>query len=256
MVRYTQGSKPKIYKCQKVARITTNGYLNFLRDFKKRCCGLAPRDMVRYGAQAWNKLSCCEKARFRNQGLLAVRRQLRRAKNKCASKKPRCGMTRKFATKASNTSCGLPKKPKCKRPRSPCEVAKKSTCKKPRVPCRVVKKSTCKKRRPACGPIKKPTCKNRRPICGANKMSQKKKRCSCSAKKKKPVCPQLKASECEIIKKEECSKLGPNTANGYLKYLKEFRRQNWGLKPRDLLRKAAKNWCTLTVTQRYKYEKT
>ncbi|KAH8367668.1 hypothetical protein KR084_001341 [Drosophila pseudotakahashii] len=46
-----------VYKFQKVARLTRNGYLNFLRDYKKRFCGISPQDMVRYGARQWNKLS-------------------------------------------------------------------------------------------------------------------------------------------------------------------------------------------------------
>lgn len=55
------------YKSQKVARITRNAYLNFLREYKKLFCGLSPRDMVRYGARQWNKLKPEEKECFRKR---------------------------------------------------------------------------------------------------------------------------------------------------------------------------------------------
>lgn len=54
------------YKSQKVSRITTNGYLNYLREFKKQFSGLSPQDMVHFGAMAWNKLAGEEKISFRN----------------------------------------------------------------------------------------------------------------------------------------------------------------------------------------------
>ncbi|XP_017076197.2 protamine-like protein 99C [Drosophila eugracilis] len=54
-----------IYKFQKVARYTNNGYLNFLTEYKKRFCGISPQNMVRYAARQWNQLTPEEKARFR-----------------------------------------------------------------------------------------------------------------------------------------------------------------------------------------------
>jgi len=55
-----------IYNFQKVARITNNGYLNFLREYKKAFCGVSPRDMVRFGAIQWNQLTPQEKDIFKN----------------------------------------------------------------------------------------------------------------------------------------------------------------------------------------------
>ncbi|XP_050746390.1 protamine-like protein 99C [Drosophila biarmipes] len=63
--RGTALCKPK-YKFQKVARVTNNGYLNFLTEYKKRFCGVSPRDMVRFGARRWNQLTLQEKALFKN----------------------------------------------------------------------------------------------------------------------------------------------------------------------------------------------
>ncbi|XP_052841530.1 protamine-like protein 99C [Drosophila gunungcola] len=55
-----------IYKHQKEAPITNNGYLNFLMVYKKRFCGISPQDMVRFGARQWNQLSLDEKDLFTN----------------------------------------------------------------------------------------------------------------------------------------------------------------------------------------------
>ncbi|XP_023034536.1 protamine-like protein 99C [Drosophila willistoni] len=60
-----KAKKKPAYKCQKVARLTCNGYLNFLREFKKKCCGLSPQEMVRRGARAWNELTCEEKEKYK-----------------------------------------------------------------------------------------------------------------------------------------------------------------------------------------------
>nr|XP_036676126.1 protamine-like protein 99C isoform X1 [Drosophila suzukii] len=55
-----------IYNFQKRARITNNGYLNFLMEYKKTFCGVSPNDMVRFGAKQWNQLTLNEKELFKN----------------------------------------------------------------------------------------------------------------------------------------------------------------------------------------------
>ncbi|XP_016950761.2 protamine-like protein 99C [Drosophila biarmipes] len=57
-----------MYKYQKKARASPNGFLNFLREYKRRCCGLPPRDIAHFGARQWNRLSLSEKQRFQNMG--------------------------------------------------------------------------------------------------------------------------------------------------------------------------------------------
>ncbi|XP_070075293.1 protamine-like protein 99C, partial [Drosophila takahashii] len=57
-----------VYKYQKVARLTRNGYLNILRDYKRLFCGILPQDMVRFGARQWNQLSLDEMKRFKTMG--------------------------------------------------------------------------------------------------------------------------------------------------------------------------------------------
>jgi len=53
-----------VYKFQKSANITINGYLNFLTEYKKRYCGISPQVVIRFGAREWNKMSLQEKERF------------------------------------------------------------------------------------------------------------------------------------------------------------------------------------------------
>ncbi|XP_017154724.1 protamine-like protein 99C [Drosophila miranda] len=57
----------KKYRAQKVGPVTKNGYLNYLRVFKKKHCGLSPREMISKGAKAWNALTCEQKANFRKK---------------------------------------------------------------------------------------------------------------------------------------------------------------------------------------------
>ncbi|BFF96959.1 protamine-like protein 99C [Drosophila madeirensis] len=63
----------KPYKAQRVGPVTRNGYLNFLRDYKRQNVGLSPREMVRKGAKAWNALDCKEKDRYRRMRPAAPR---------------------------------------------------------------------------------------------------------------------------------------------------------------------------------------
>ncbi|XP_037726215.1 protamine-like protein 99C [Drosophila subpulchrella] len=55
----------RVYNFQKVARVTNNGYLNFLREYKKAHCGVSPKDMVRFGARQWNQLTPDDKDFYR-----------------------------------------------------------------------------------------------------------------------------------------------------------------------------------------------
>ncbi|XP_017058879.1 histone-like protein 18C [Drosophila ficusphila] len=52
-------------KCSRPGPVTNNGYLNFLRSYRKHHCGLKPRELVQQGAQAWRALSEEKKNRYR-----------------------------------------------------------------------------------------------------------------------------------------------------------------------------------------------
>ncbi|EDW63672.1 protamine-like protein 99C [Drosophila virilis] len=57
----------KKYKCQKPGPITNNGYLNFLRVYRRKHCGLSPKELVMKAARAWCRLPECKKDRYRRQ---------------------------------------------------------------------------------------------------------------------------------------------------------------------------------------------
>lgn len=52
-------------KCMRPGPMTRNGYLNFLREYRQKHCGLTAVETVRQGAFAWNKLSQEEKNRYK-----------------------------------------------------------------------------------------------------------------------------------------------------------------------------------------------
>ncbi|XP_034125615.1 protamine-like protein 99C [Drosophila guanche] len=79
-------SEKKKYAPQKVGPITNNGFLNFLREYKQRHCGLSPRKMVSSGAKSWNKLSCKKKDAYRKMGEKAGKSR----RHKRSSKKSDC----------------------------------------------------------------------------------------------------------------------------------------------------------------------
>ncbi|XP_037726134.1 protamine-like protein 99C [Drosophila subpulchrella] len=56
----------RVYNFKKVARVTNNGFLNFLRQYKKAHCGVSPKDMVRFGARQWNQLTLDDQDFYKN----------------------------------------------------------------------------------------------------------------------------------------------------------------------------------------------
>lgn len=48
-------------KCMRPGPIGRNPYLNFLREFRKKCCGLTPTETIKQGARAWKKLPAAQK---------------------------------------------------------------------------------------------------------------------------------------------------------------------------------------------------
>lgn len=54
-------------KCMRPGPVTNNGYLNFLREYRKKCCGLSAVETVVRGAEQWNQLSQAEKDKYRDK---------------------------------------------------------------------------------------------------------------------------------------------------------------------------------------------
>lgn len=51
-------------RCMKPGPVVRNPYLNFLRQFRKKNCGLSPVKTIQAGAKEWNRLSKEEKLEF------------------------------------------------------------------------------------------------------------------------------------------------------------------------------------------------
>lgn len=54
-------------KCMRPGPVTRNPYLNFLREFRKKCCGMSAVKTVQQGAKAWNALRRKDKLRYMKQ---------------------------------------------------------------------------------------------------------------------------------------------------------------------------------------------
>ncbi|KAH8410037.1 hypothetical protein KR009_004502 [Drosophila setifemur] len=101
----------------------------------------------------------------------------------------------------------------------------------------LMEKGCCPKKKPKkCCP-KKPACPK---PCKKAKKSCKKPKKACS-KPKKPC-----ARKCNP---------GPMTNNGYLNFVRSFREANCGLKPREMIIKAARAWCALPEEKKDHYRR-
>lgn len=156
-------------------KITRNGFLNFLRCYRKSCCAKNVVEVACEGAKIWNRMSDKEKAPYIKAACKAPRRPSGcRSKSRRRRKSKRCG-----------SSCGR------KRKRSSCSRRRKrSSCSKRRrrsscgLPKRKRRRSSCKrKRRPACRP------KRKRSRCG--KKRKKIPACLCPPKRKKKSCRKI-----------------------------------------------------------------
>ncbi|ALC39698.1 CG15510 [Drosophila busckii] len=116
---------------------------------------------------------------------------------------------------------------------------------------------TCcpKKRKPAC---------HKKPACRKKSACHRKKKPSC---RRKPSCPMRRKPSCRPKKKScrpkprcgrkkiRCQHPGPITNNGYLNFLRVYRRKHCGLKPNDLVLKAARAWCRLPEHKKDRYRR-
>lgn len=119
----------------------------------------------------------------------------------------------------SSPSCPPPKK------KSSCQLAKK------------LKKQSCRK------PKKRCAAKPRRPKCSKPK-----------PRKRKPQC-RLRPKPRPRRPKPKCNALATLPNNGYLNFLRAYRRKHWNMKPNDLVMKAARAWCRMPELKKEGYRR-
>ncbi|XP_017481097.1 PREDICTED: protamine-like [Rhagoletis zephyria] len=140
-------------RCMRPGPITSNGYLNYLREFRMKCCGLSAVETVRQGAKQWNRLSCKQKAKYRAMACKRPRRN--KMRRSCRPKRRR---RRGCRPKKRRRSC----RPKRRRRRG-CRPKKRrrSGCRKKRRPRR--RSRSCRRRsRPR---RMRRSCRSRRKRC-------------------------------------------------------------------------------------------
>ncbi|XP_030241874.1 keratin-associated protein 10-11-like isoform X2 [Drosophila navojoa] len=151
----------------------------------------------------------------------------KRKKKSCCPSTPCCPKKRRRKPCCPKPACPPPSpccpkpKPRCRKPKPCCP---KPCCPKPRKRC---PKPCCPK--PCCPKRKKRCCAKPRPCC----------------RKPRPRC----------TKRVKCQKPGPITNNGYLNFLRAYRRKHCGLKPKELVMKAARAWCRLPECKKDYYRR-
>lgn len=253
--------------------VTNNGFVNFMRDYTAGSRGLDVPDVIK-GGKLWNRLPLSERKKYRfaeedydeddddakdgecetDDGDMEDDMDDDMDENadedagdademddeevvKDVDEKDKDDMDdMDDACRRPNPCCPKPKpscKPRRRRPK-PCSPKPKPCCPKP--------KPSCKRRRRP-----KRSCPKPKPSCSKPKRScPKPKRC---CPKPKPRCPK------PCPKKMKCQKPGPVTNNGYLNFLRAYRRKHCGLKPKDLVMKAARAWCRLSECQKDYYRR-
>ncbi|XP_041565449.1 protamine-like [Drosophila elegans] len=71
------------------------------------------------------------------------------------------------------------------------------------------------------------------------------------AKPRRSVCARPRKSKCE----SNCTKPGPVINNGYLNFVREFRKRNCDLSPQKLIAKAARAWQCLPEEEKDRFRR-
>lgn len=217
-----------------------NGFLTFLREYSSKKYGMDLVEMSIKGGEAWSKLTSEQKERYQS-GLTDFDEW---------ETKNQTSIDDDDKERGSETCCPPPECPKKRKPRSRCPKPKRKSCAKPK------RKSCCKPKRKCCP---KPACPKSacpKPACPKPACPKPcKRKPSCRAK---PHCPKRKPSCCKPKRKDcvpACQNPGPITNNGYLNFLRMYRKKHCGLKPRELVMRAARAWCRLSECKKERYRR-
>ncbi|KAI8045498.1 hypothetical protein M5D96_001680 [Drosophila gunungcola] len=222
-----------IYKHQKEAPITNNGYLNFLMVYKKRFCGISPQDMVRFGARQWNQLSLDEKDLFTNMREPVI-----------LTKRPLCPADL-LLIKESSEKCKMSpyaRQRELKRAsqgNKHCNPDRKSSPERQTDSFKECKMSPYARQRQSA-----------RTSQGSRKCATKRKR---SPKSQGKDRKSLSSNESCAESKQDSNSLG--SASAYIHFLRKFRRKNSELSAGDLLKKAVREWSRLDANQRQQFDR-
>lgn len=88
-------------KCARPGRVTRNSFFNFLRDFRKKCCGKSMIQIAREGGRVWRCLKGKEKEKYVQMACSAP---------KMKRKSHRKGLCRKIKSASSHKKCSRRKK--------------------------------------------------------------------------------------------------------------------------------------------------
>ncbi|EAT45562.1 AAEL003164-PA [Aedes aegypti] len=88
-------------------KMSRNPYINFLRDFRKKHCGLHPVQVIRMGAQAWNCLRDQERLPYIR---MAFYKPIRRMPCPTRIRRQRRRPSRSRSQSRCRMSCPMPKK--------------------------------------------------------------------------------------------------------------------------------------------------
>lgn len=79
--RRSRGKKRK--RCMKPGPLTNNPYLNFLRSYRRKHCGLTPQELIQKGARKWVSMTPEQQARYRRQVSVNTGIQIMLISKKC-----------------------------------------------------------------------------------------------------------------------------------------------------------------------------
>lgn len=200
---------------REVAKITSQACDNFLKNYRQRHPKICDDHLNDEVPSSWHSKKSDIKSELAESN---------ESKDKDDDLVDACNTDMCCPKKRKKKNACCPQKPACPKKRKPRSCAQKPACPKKR------KKRSCAKKRPSCPKKRKAACK-KKPAC---------------PRKRKPSCPK---------KRIKCSKPGPIMNNGYLNFVRSFRRKHCGLKPQELIQMAARAWCSLPEEKKDRYRR-
>ncbi|XP_052852547.1 histone-like protein 18C [Drosophila gunungcola] len=208
--------------------LVKNGFFNYLRDFCQRNSAMSWPEIAREGARSWRHLSEEEKSHYQIMSSTDTAIVAMHMDNEMCNHP----MGRMGGGMKEGKSCAKPSTARARQKKSCSMQRRKMACGKPKI------RAVCfKPRKAACAKPRKSAC-------------AKPRKAACS-KPRKSACARPRKSECE----SNCTKPGPVTNNGYLNFVREFRKRNCDLKPQELIAKAARAWQNLSEENKNRYRR-
>lgn len=226
--------KEESKKSLNAKQAVSEGYVNFLREFRKKNCNMTAAEIAQEAMKCWNAMSPEEKQKYRSE-----------EKPRSSTPPCPCQCPGKCTQKPANRSEGTSSKPRRKsrsrtRGSKRCGTRSRSSSRRSSRSRSSSRGCNCKRSR---------VRSSSRSSCGSGSRNRRRR----AQRRRSSGSGRCQTCGSNRPQRVKCMRLGRVTNNAYLNFLRSFRRKHCGLSPQEVIRRGARKWCLLTPEQKEPY---